>query len=211
MCVFVCVCVCMCVYVWVCMCVCMCYVHLSYSHTHILTITYSHITHPPHPPQSHTPKSHRYGHIHRGIGHISPAPGAGPGCTAAAGRCHMPICPYVIVIELHKRHVIVFLSIFPYDIWMDQIWTFNLVYIYGIRYVSFCSTYNVFSFYGLSYILYLYTYDIYTYTSQGGEKTTCITIIDTIILTICTNNAYTYDTHLSGGAGGAAELARFGS
>jgi hypothetical protein len=23
------------------------------------------------------------------------------------------ICPYVIVIELHKRHVIVFLSIFP--------------------------------------------------------------------------------------------------
>jgi hypothetical protein len=26
------------------------------------------------------------------------------------GRCHMPICH---VIELHKRHVIVFLSIFP--------------------------------------------------------------------------------------------------
>jgi hypothetical protein len=27
---------------------------------------------------------------------------------------NMPICQYVIVIELHKRHVIVFLSIFPY-------------------------------------------------------------------------------------------------
>jgi hypothetical protein len=34
---------------------------------------------------------------------------------------------------------------------MDQIWTFNLVYTYDIRYVSFCYThltYNVFSFYG---------------------------------------------------------------
>jgi hypothetical protein len=34
---------------------------------------------------------------------------------------------------------------------LDQIWTFNLVYIYADW--SFCSTYNVFSFYGLSYIL----------------------------------------------------------
>jgi hypothetical protein len=47
--------------------------------------------------------------------------------------CHMPICQYVIVIELDKMHVIVFSSIFPYDIRMDQIWTFNLVYIYDIR------------------------------------------------------------------------------
>jgi hypothetical protein len=37
---------------------------------------------------------------------------------------------------------------------MDQIWTFNLVYIYDIWHMayadwSFCSTYNVFSFYAL--------------------------------------------------------------
>jgi hypothetical protein len=35
---------------------------------------------------------------------------------------------------------------------MDQIWTFNLAYIYVIRYVSFFSTYNVLSFYALSYL-----------------------------------------------------------
>jgi hypothetical protein len=83
------------------------------------------------------------------------------------GRCHMPICHICHVIELHTNIKYVFSSIFPYDIWMDQIWTFNLVYTYGIRYVSFCSTYNVFPFYaimayGLSYILHLvsmtYTY-----------------------------------------------------
>jgi hypothetical protein len=65
---------------------------------------------------------------------------------AAAGRCHTPICH---VIELDKMRLFIYIPIC-----MDQIWTFNLVYIYADW--SFCYlTYNVFSFYGLSYILYL--------------------------------------------------------
>jgi hypothetical protein len=57
--------------------------------------------------------------------------------------------------------------------------------------------------------LILYTYDIYTYdmTPLSGNlyghtyAVTCITIIDTFILHIHTNDAYYYDTHipLSGG------------
>jgi hypothetical protein len=54
------------------------------------------------------------------------------------GRCHMPICQYVIVIELDKRRLFIYIPIC-----MDQIWTFNLVYIYVISYVSFCSTYGI--------------------------------------------------------------------
>jgi hypothetical protein len=38
------------------------------------------------------------------------------------------ICQYVIVIELDKRLLFIYIPIC-----MDQIWTFNLVYIYGIR------------------------------------------------------------------------------
>jgi hypothetical protein len=38
------------------------------------------------------------------------------------------ICQYVIVMELHKRRLFIYI---PYA--KDQIWTFNLVYIYGIR------------------------------------------------------------------------------
>jgi hypothetical protein len=48
-----------------------------------------------------------------------PVLGITDGISNVAGRCHMsyahmPICQYVIVIELDKMHVIVFLSIF-YD------------------------------------------------------------------------------------------------
>jgi hypothetical protein len=69
----------------------------------------------------------------------------------------MPICPYVIVIELHKMRLFIYI---PYA--MDQIWTFNLVYIYADW--SFCYlTYNVFFFYGLSYSM-----TSTTYTSQGA-------------------------------------------
>jgi hypothetical protein len=54
-----------------------------------------------------------------------------------AGRCH--------VIELHKMLLFIYI---PYA--KEQIWTFNLFYIYADW--SFCYlTYNVFSFYGLSY------------------------------------------------------------
>jgi hypothetical protein len=48
---------------------------------------------------------------------------------------------------------------------MDQIWTFNLVYIYVDW--SFCSTYNVFSFSGIWFILYLVSMT-YTYTPLCG-------------------------------------------
>jgi hypothetical protein len=107
------------------------------------------------------------------------------------GRCHMSYAhmsyanmSYAIVIELDKMHVIVFLSIFPIYIDKDQIWTFNLVYIYADW--SFCYThltYNVFSFYaimvyGIWFILYLvsmtYTHMTYThmtYTSQAPSGT----------------------------------------
>jgi hypothetical protein len=38
----------------------------------------------------------------------------------------------------------------------DQIWTFNLCWVYTYAEWSFCYlTYNAFSFYGLSYIVYL--------------------------------------------------------
>jgi hypothetical protein len=56
---------------------------------------------------------------------------------------------YVIVTELDKMRLF-------YLYYLDQIWTFNLVYIYADW--SFCYlTYNVFSFYGLSYSM---TYDM---------------------------------------------------
>jgi hypothetical protein len=38
------------------------------------------------------------------------------------------ICQYVIVIELDKMRLFIYIPIC-----MDQIWTFNLVYIYAIR------------------------------------------------------------------------------
>jgi hypothetical protein len=59
------------------------------------------------------------------------------------------ICPYVIVIELDKRHVIVFLSIF-HIVTMPRTKSGLLTYAAYADW-SFCSTYNVFSFYGLSY------------------------------------------------------------
>jgi hypothetical protein len=135
MCVFVCVCMCVCVYVCVCvgMYVCVCVMFTSHIHIRIYSQSHTHIS-----PTHHTHHNHiRLNHIgmdifigelatfHQRLGQVPAA------LLLQVGV----ICPYVIVIELHKRHVIVFLSIFPYDIWMDQIWTFNLcwVYIYGIR------------------------------------------------------------------------------
>jgi hypothetical protein len=49
------------------------------------------------------------------------------------------------------------LSFYLYSLPKDQIWTFNLVYIYGIRGLVFLLndlTYNVFSFYAICFILY---------------------------------------------------------
>jgi hypothetical protein len=81
-----------------------------------------------------------------------------------AGRCHMPICPYVIVIELDKMHVIVFLSIFPI---FPMAWTKSglLTFFTYMAYAdwSFCYThltYNVFSYILYMVYLILYTYDI---------------------------------------------------
>jgi hypothetical protein len=71
----------------------------------------------------------------------------------------MPICQYVIVIELDKMHVIVFLSIFPYGWTKSGLLTLFTYMAYADW--SFCSTYNVFSFSGIWFILF---YDIYTYT-----------------------------------------------
>jgi hypothetical protein len=55
---------------------------------------------------------------------------------------------YVIVIELHKRRLFIYI---PYA--KDQIWTFNLVYIYADWSLCYL-TYNVFSFYGLGVLCY---------------------------------------------------------
>jgi poly(A) polymerase Pap1 len=66
------------------------------------------------------------------------------------------ICQYVIVIELHKTHTKYCLFIYiPYA--KDQIWTFNLVYIYVIRGLVFLLNVCCFPFmpYGLSYIVYI--------------------------------------------------------
>jgi hypothetical protein len=59
------------------------------------------------------------------------------------GRCH--------VIELDKMRFLIYIPIR-----MDQIWTFNLVYIYGIWHtLTGLYTNKVFSFYALCFILYL--------------------------------------------------------
>jgi hypothetical protein len=88
------------------------------------------------------------------------------------GRCHMSYAhmsyanmSYAIVIELDKMHVIVFLSIFPIYIDKDQIWTFNLVYIYAMCLFAQRITCFPFMVYLISCI---YDNDIWAYdTSQG--------------------------------------------
>jgi hypothetical protein len=74
------------------------------------------------------------------------------------------VCQYVIVIELHKMHVIVFLSIFPMPRTKSELLTFFTYMAYADW--SFCSTYNVFSFSGIWFILYLVSMTMTYDTSQ---------------------------------------------
>jgi hypothetical protein len=82
----------------------------------------------------------------------------------------------------------------------DQIWTFTLVYTHGIRLLQ---GYNV-----QQNFLVRFQDDEIDQSAKAGSwmlkrYVVCITIIDTIILTKSTNNAYIYDTYTSHGIGAA--------
>jgi hypothetical protein len=90
-----------------------------------------------------------------------------------AGRCHMShvICQHVIVIELHKICLFIYIPYCHYA--KDQIWTFNLVYIYGIRGLVFllikCLSFLAYALsYSMWHMTYTYTPLIYTSRSQPG-------------------------------------------
>jgi hypothetical protein len=102
----------------------------------------------------------------------------------------MPICQYVIVIELDKRHLFIYIP-----------WTKSgllTLFTYAMSFLWHLTTCFPFMPYGLSYIVYI-VYIVYhtVYTSQSYVSS--ITIIDTIILHINTNDAYiSYSDHYQG-------------
>jgi CRP-like cAMP-binding protein len=100
--------------------------HDTHTHTHDTHKHDTHNTHNTHNTHTHEVFTYTHGSAFGELSVMYGKPRAASvvaksdGALWTLGRCH--------VIELHKRRLFIYI---PYA--KDQIWTFNLVYIYGIR------------------------------------------------------------------------------